>query len=303
MVEIVIREMGEADRREVAELICVSTNYWYETHGMAKIFPDGPESADIFCQVYGALEGSSGIVADAGGRLAGSCFLHVRPTHVSLGIMNVHPNYFGRGVARRLLEWIIAVADREGKQLRLVSSALNLDSFSLYTRAGFVPRCAYQDIAIEVPEEGLGIEAELSGKVRPATLGDVERMAAVEMAVSGIRRENDYRHFIENPEGFWHVSVCEGDESELEGFLASGPGMLGPGVARGEAGAGALLLAELDRRRGQSTVFLVPVERGELVRQVYAWGGKNCEVHFAQVRGACAPFQGVTLPTFMPETG
>ncbi|MFH1574808.1 MAG: GNAT family N-acetyltransferase [Acidobacteriota bacterium] len=301
--EIVIREMKEGDRREVAELICVSTNYWYKTHGMAKIFPDGPESADIFYQVYSALEGSAGIVADAGGRLAGSCFFHVRPTHVSLGIMNVHPNYFGRGVARRLLERIIAVADGEGKPLRLVSSALNLDSFSLYTRAGFVPRRAYQDIAIAVPEEGLGIEAELSGKVRPATLHDVERMAEVEMAVSGIRRESDYRHFIENPEGFWHVSVCEGEGGELEGFLASGPSMLGPGVARGEAGAAALVLAELERRRGRSTVFLVPVECGELVRQVYSWGGRNCELHFAQVRGAGAPFQGVSLPTFMPETG
>lgn len=52
-----------------------------------------------------------------------------------------------------------------------------------------------------------------------------------------------------------------------------------------------------------STVSLVPVECGERVRQVYSWGGRNCEVHFAQVRGSCAPFLGVTLPTFMPETG
>jgi hypothetical protein len=195
------------------------------------------------------------------------------------------------------------VADGEGKPLRLVSSALNLDSFSLYTRAGFVPRRAYQDIAIEVPEQGLGVEPKLSGKVRPAALEDVARMAEVEMAVSGIRREGDYRHFIENPEGFWHVSVCEGAEGRLEGFLASGPSMLGPGVARGEAGAAALLLAELDRRRGRSVVFLVPVECGELVRQAYSWGGRNCETHFAQVRGECAPIRGVTLPTFMPETG
>ena len=103
VVDCLIRRMVESDRQSVAELICVSTNYWYEQHGLERIFPDGPESADVFYQVYGALEGSVGIVAEVGGRLAGSCFYHQRPTHVSLGIMNAHPNYFGRGVARMLL--------------------------------------------------------------------------------------------------------------------------------------------------------------------------------------------------------
>jgi len=39
------------------------------------------------------------------------------------------------------------------------------------------------------------------------------------------------------------------------------------------------------------------------VRQVYGWGGRNVEMHVHQVRGACLPFLGVTLPSFMPETG
>ena len=62
--------------------------------------------------------------------------------------MNVHPNHFGRSVAGRLLRHIIEVADAKQQPLRLVSSAMNLDSFSLYTRAGFVPQAAYQDMIL-----------------------------------------------------------------------------------------------------------------------------------------------------------
>ncbi len=50
-------------------------------------------------------------------------------------------------------------------------------------------------------------------------------------------------------------------------------------------------------------MFLVPVLATELVQQVYAWGGHNVELHFAQVHGHAPPFRGVTMPTFMPETG
>ncbi len=168
MADLLIRKMVEGDRRDVAELICVSTNYWYEQHGLERIFT-GPEKAKVFYQVYGRMEGSVGIIAELRGRLVGSCFYHVRETHVSLGIMNAHPNYFGQGVARGLLEYIIKIAEGLGKPIRLVSSALNLDSFSLYTRAGFVPRCAYQDIALTVPEEGIadwaggGADGEFGG--------------------------------------------------------------------------------------------------------------------------------------------
>jgi hypothetical protein len=39
------------------------------------------------------------------------------------------------------------------------------------------------------------------------------------------------------------------------------------------------------------------------VRLVYRLGGRNVEMHAAQVRGPAPPFRGVSFPTFMPETG
>ena len=313
MEELRLRPMERSEWPAVAELIYVSTNYWYEASGKGAIFSGGPAVAELFCQVYEDLDPGCCVVAEhpTTGRLMGSCFYHPRETHVSLGIMNVHPAYFRHGVARRLLRFITDAADAQGKPVRLVSSAMNLDSFSLYTRAGFVPRLAYQDVLMPVPESGLpagGLGAELESRVRPARREDVEAIAAVELELAGISRRKDYSYFIENARSIWHVSVLEAaDRRGVDGFLASvnhpGSNMVGPGIARDEAGAAALFRAELNEHRGRRPVILVPVDAADLVKQVYAWGGKNVELHFAQVRGAYQPFTGISLPTFMPETG
>ena len=321
MTEMVLRAMVPDDWDAVAELVYTSTNYWYASKGAGAIFAGGPDVARVFPEDYEALDPGCCILAvhPRTGRLMGSCFFHPRETHVGLGIMNVHPAHFGTGVARRLLRHITDLADAaerfatggdgvgRGLPVRLVSSAMNLDSFSLYTRAGFVPRRTYQDILLAVPASGLSHDAPGRAQVRSATVADVPAIVALEEELTGIRRGGDFAHFIENRAGIWHVSVLDGRDGRLDAVVASvahpGSRMVGPGVSRSEAGAAAVLLAELDRHRGHSPVFLVPVECGDLVRQIYGWGGRNVEMHVHQVRGACPPFSGVTLPSFMPETG
>lgn len=304
-----LRSAEESDFARVAELIHASTNAWYQRNRNATIFTAGPESCRVFCDVYEALDPGCCIVAEdeSTGRLMGSCFHHPRDTHVSLGIMNVHPDFFGRGVASALLRFVTELADREQKPVRLVSSAMNLDSFSLYTRQGFVPRAAFQDMMISVPAEGMAQSVPDASRVRPAIVTDIPNMVELEWRISGIRREKDYRYFIENRLGIWHVSVLDDGEGGLAGFLCSvahpASTMLGPGVMREQKDAAALILAELGVCRGLSPVFLVPVDQSELVRTLYSWGARNCEIHFAQVRGRFQPFNGIVMPTFMPETG
>ena len=236
----------------------------------------------------------------------GSCFYHPRPTHVSLGIMNVHPNYFGQGVAGQLLKFIMGFAEKESKPVRLVSSAMNLDSFSLYTRAGFVPRQMFQDMVLDVPEGGLVVDVKDSDRVRDATLSDVLAIVDLELSVSGLDRTKDFEYFIENEAGIWHTSVYESDVG-IEGVLVSvahpGSNMLGPGIMQSEEVAPALIWTELNANRGRSPVFLIPVDCAELVQTMYAWGAKNCETHVAQILGEYQPYDGVVMPTFMPETG
>src|SRR5205823_871182 len=161
--------------------------------------------------------------------------------------------------------------------------------------AGFVPRAAFQDMFLPVPADGLKQTVADIDQVRDATLGDITAMAALEKEVSGITREQDYRYCIANELGFWHVAVFANPRGGIDGFMISSAhpavNMLGPCVTRTEEAATALLLRELDRHRGRSPIFLVPADRPQLVHQVYAWGGRNSEVHFCQVRGDFQPFR------------
>ena len=129
-------------------------------------------------------------------------------------------------------------------------------------------------------------------------------MAQLELDVSGISRRQDYRFFLENTQRIWHTSVVEGPGGRLDAFLSSmsyhGMCMIGPGVARSEADALPVIAAELNARAGQWVLLLVPVECSELVRLGYALGGRNCEMHMAEIRGEFPGFDGVTLPSFLP---
>lgn len=307
MPDVRLRTMEDADRDAVAALVHDSTNTWYEAHGRGASFAAGPRSTRVFCDVYESLDpGCCLLAVDAAtDELLGSCFYRRRPTHVSLGIMNVHPDHFGRSVASTLLRRVCEIADDAGLPLRLVSSAMNLDSFSLYTRAGFVPRAVYQDMVLSLPEGEHGPRAPGIERVRAATLEDVGAIAALGEDLEGLWRERDFRYFLETPD-LWHVSVIEDDAGALTGCLASiahpGTTMLGPGFSRLEPDAAALILTELEHRRGHTPLFVVPAACPELVETLYRWGARNRELHVHQCRGPWRAPRGVSIPTFLPET-
>ncbi|NNC90034.1 MAG: GNAT family N-acetyltransferase [Akkermansiaceae bacterium] len=298
-----IRELRQDEWAAVAELIFTSTNGWYRRNLNRTCFPgDDPSVARLFPEVYEALDPGCCLVAEIEGEMAGSCFYHPRETHVALGIMNAAEKFAGRGVARALLDEVVRRA--AGQPVRLVSSALNLDSYSLYTRSGFVPFALFQDMYFppgsSLPAPGGG------GGVRSAGPEDVDAMVALEEELTGIRRGKDYRHFIGNEAGIWSVSMRNGDAG-LEGFLCSvnhpGSRMLGPGVMRNTEAALALIGSELRRFGEETPVFLVPAAAKDLVNRLYAHGARNCELHVAQCHGEFREPGGILMPTFMPETG
>ena len=300
------------DKDDVASLIRESTNCWYEANGKAPIFTGDPSSTMLFCDVYEALDSGCCILAVAKetGQIAASCFYHTRLTHVSIGIMNVHPDHFGKGLARQLLDRIVRLSDEQNKPMRLVSSAMNLDSFSLYTRGGFVPRQIFQDMTLAIPEEGL-VERAIPGihRVRDARLDDLEDIVRLEQELCFIEREKDYRFFLDDLMKIWKVSVIESEDTkQIDGVLVSvkhpGSTMLGPGCMRSENDALALIRYQLDQyHRGGQPIWLVPSSCHSLVSELYRWGAKNCELHFGQTRGQWQDPVGVIMPTFMPETG
>ena len=304
--------MRPNEQHDVASLIRESTNCWYEANGRAAIFTGEPSSTKLFCDVYEALDPGCCILAivEETGQIAASCFYHPRLTHVSIGIMNVHPDHFGKGLARQLLDRIVRLSNEQNKPMRLVSSAMNLDSFSLYTRGGFVPRQIFQDMTLAIPEEGL-VERVIPGihRVRDAHLDDLQNIVQLEQELCFIERKKDHRFFLENAMNIWNVCVIESEDTkQIDGVLVSvkhpGSTMLGPGFMRSEEDALALIRYQLDQHhRGGQPVWLVPSSCHSLVSELYGWGAKNCELHFGQIRGQWQEPVGVIMPTFMPETG
>lgn len=303
------RIMRSDDWNNVADLIYKSLNTWYLKNRGFELVTGPVDSMLVFPREYELLDPGCCVVAEdeESGRLTGSCFFHIRPTHVALGILNVHPEFFGQKVASGLVRYVIEVAEKHGLPLRLVSSAMNLDSFNLYNRYGFVPTIFFQDMLVTVPEGGFEASLPPGMAIRSAEEEDVPEMVALEEELYSLNREKDFRFFLKNTTGIWHMSVLIDETTgRMEGFTASvcdpGSHMIGPGIARTQEQMAALITTELSRYPGETFVWLVPSNCKELSRAMYDLGAKNCELHIGQVRGEYVPAQGVVLPSFMPET-
>ena len=269
-----------------------------------------PEQAGIFMDIYGDISPGGSVAAfdPVSGDMMGACFYHPRERHVSLGVMAVNPDYFGRGVGRALVDHIIHFTEENRyPALRLVGSAINMNSFSLYNRSGFVPRGGYHDFVIPVPHGGLQVEFPQRECVRVARAADVAAMAELEARVSGITRINDYRYAIDNPRGALRALVYDNRRGGIGGFMIMvkhpALNMLGPCVARDEKVALALILQATEYYRGALPLLVVPMDKRKMVCTLYDWGARNVETHLFQVRGDFQPFNGVNLPSFLPETG
>ena len=306
-----LRALNDSDVPEYAEMLYNSFNDWYWKHGWGKdYFGCKPQETSIFYDIYNDLTPGRSIAAfdDETGRLVGACFYHPREYHVSLGIMCTHKDYWGKGIGKAMVEYILKFTKENNyKSCRLVGSAMNMNSFSLYNRSGFVPRVSYHDMVITVSDDTLKIHAPLENRVRNAVPEDVAGMGDLEMEVSGIRREIDYHYAIENPRKVLHAAVYENAQGSIDGFMISvkhpALNMLGPCVARSEEIALALIRKELERFKGTWVLLVVPMEKRKMVEELYKWGGVNVETHLKQVWGEFQDFKGVNIPSFLPETG
>jgi GNAT superfamily N-acetyltransferase len=307
-----IRHLKPTDWDAVSILIHAALSSYYVKHLNDPKFGTDPTPFRLIPELYEALDPSCCLVAvdPANRTLTGCVFYHPRDTHIGIGIVATHPEASGRGVAKILMQQVLQMARDAGLPARLVSSAMNLHSFSLYTRLGFVPYQTFQDVMLTVPEIGLNRPDAPRNTVtlRRATAEDVPRIVDLENHLNGVRRPRDYHHFVENTPAHWHLLVAESADGALRGFLAGvdhpGMAMLGPGVADCPHVMAELVHELLDTSyRGKTVVWLVPVDATSLVQQAYSWGARNVELHIASACGPISKPTGTTLPTFMPESG
>src|SRR5688500_5893505 len=131
---------------------------------------------------------------------------------------------------------------------------------------------------LAVPPEGIKQEVPGAEHVRDARMTDVPAIAALELEISGVSREQEYRFCTENASEFWHTYDDENAHSGIDGFLPASlhPAlhMLGQGVCQTDDEPIALIKRELEVNRGRSPLVLEPVEREKIVRQLYEWGSR-----------------------------
>lgn len=284
--------LKSSQHEEAASIIHRSLVTYYEKHlNQGERFGQDWRPFMIFPELYEALDPGCAVSAcGPDGKLLGVCFYHPRETHVSVGIVATDPGSGGRGVARAMVAEVLRLADEPGLPVRLVSSALNLDSFSLYTRLGFVPGMLFQDMQFppgKLPSRTTGA----AGRIRPATARDAAAMADLEHRLTGIRRQKDYDYFLQPSITEWRSFVSEDAEGRLLGFLfairsGGGTHLVGPGVMEDEETALELLAAQLHDQPDSRPVFLVPAQCAWLISRLYAEGARNVELHLAQLRPA-----------------
>jgi len=298
------------DHGAVAQLLHRSLVHWYQSRlNQGERFGNDAAPFRLFPEVYAALDPGQAVAARdaATGELVGVCFIHSRETHIAVGIVATSPESGGRGVGRAMMQVAVDRAKAAGQSLRLVSSLLNLDSFSLYNRLGFVPHTMFQDLLFEVPAHGMSSPPPPGvNRVRLARKDEAANLANFEFELQGIRREKDYAFFLRNEVGDWKVWVSEDERGDVDGVLVASHhpacGMIGPGVAASEAAGASLIWRALDARRGTCAVFLVPCSAAGLVQTAYSWGARNIELHAAQIIGPIPQGRGLVFPTFLPET-
>lgn len=79
--------------------------------------------------------------------------------------------------------------------------------------------------------------------------------------------------------------------------------MLDPCVARTEEIANTLIGTELEQFKGTWALFSIAMKNRLMVEQMYKWQAINVETHLKQVWGDFHGFKGVSMPSFLPETG
>ena len=292
---------------EAAALIHASTNAWYLKNTGRVAFGCEPSGCRLFPDTYHALDAGQCITAtdDATGKLIGTCYLHPRETHIGVGIVNTAPDVASAGVASQMIREACAIADACGLPLRLVSSASNMDSYSLYHRQGFVARQIFQDMLLPVPEDTSVLTAGIeTGSVRLATIFDVPAIAALERELTGSYRPADWSHFVETDH--FSVLVDVASDGSIFGALNVTNHVanctLGPAHARDEASVCRLLAAALPVVAGRTALVLVSPASTIVTKILYAWKARNADIHLLQVRGAYSTPYGVQLMTFLPES-
>lgn len=167
-----------------------------------------------------------------------------------VGLMAVHPNYQRRGIARRLMQHILAGLSARGMPAVLLDASPK--GFPLYQSLGFHD---VEDSSRYVQTETI-ITPPPPSAVRLLTAADLPALAALDTPVFGADRSQLFRLLLRDFPA--RAFAAQDETGQLSGFLFDRGHVLGPWVALREQDAEALLQAALNLPSERTLRLVIP---------------------------------------------
>ena len=135
-MSITIRPMSPDDVDVVAPVITCAFNAVNARYGYPSEFPE-PNVSTLMSRYYLSQDPEGCLVAEQDGNICGSVFARLRGDRVSIGPVTVDPACQAIGVGRRMMQAVFDLYP-DAASFRLTQAAFNKESFSLYSKTGFV---------------------------------------------------------------------------------------------------------------------------------------------------------------------
>ncbi|HKN00211.1 MAG TPA: GNAT family N-acetyltransferase [Candidatus Binataceae bacterium] len=254
-------------------------------HNFSPDFPDAETAIGILSAML-ENEHSYGVVAELGGRIAGSNFLYESNLISGVGPISVDPETQNHGIGRRLMLAVVQRSEQRGfAGIRLVQAGYHCRSLSLYTKLGFDPREHLSCM------QGPALKEVIPGcLVRSATQNDVEICNRLCIRVHGHHRGGELRDAVKRGTAivveragriagyatqiafFAHAAAETNDD--LKALICAAESFAGPG-------------------------FLVPSRNGELMRWCLAKGLRVTQPMTLMTMGLYNEPGGAYLPSIL----
>lgn len=281
----VLRRAIPADAAAAGQICWRAFKTIAEAHGFASDIP-GAEAATGLISSLILHPGAFGLIAEIGGRIVGSNFLHEADPIASVGPLTIDPAHQNSGVGWRLMEAVLDRAkEKAAAGVRLVQAGYHGRSLALYSKLGFDVREPLSCL------QGPAIHKIVPGRtVRAATRDDLESCNDLCNRVHGYPRGGELADAIEKgqaqlvehrgritgyaaPVAFFGHSVAETDD-DLRALIGAASSFPGPG-------------------------FLLPSRNGEMLRWCLGEGLRVVQPLTLMTMGAWREPQGAWLPSIL----
>lgn len=191
--EVTVRRARPEDSPVCGQICYDAFSTLNQRHGFPCDFPDAEAPINVLSKMF-SHPGFYCVVAETGGRIAGSNCLDERSIIAGVGPITVDPQLQDRGTGRKLMEAVLDRArDRGAAGIRLVQAAFHNRSLSLYASLGFDIREPLSCM------QGRTLQRDVPGcAVRAAQAADLDACNALSRRAHGFDRGRELTEAIQH---------------------------------------------------------------------------------------------------------